>query len=288
MSCREQAAGGRERQQPNRRDFLAGLGAAALIPLVGRRDKLRRIGIQLYTVRREFARDPEGTLAQLAQIGFQEVEFAGYPPGTPNAIRALLDKHRLRAPSSHVDLKSVRTDWERTLDRAATIGQRYVVVAFVGVNERRTLSDWKSLAGEFNRAGEAAAKRGLRFAYHNHDVEFPLLEGEVPYDVLLRETDPKLVSFEMDLYWITKGGKDPLAYFARWPGRFPMVHVKDMDATPRQFFADLGTGTIDFRRIFAKGKQAGIQHYFYEQDETPGDAFASARLAYGYLRSLTY
>ena len=271
-----------------RREFLAGLGAAALLPLLGKRDRLGRIGIQLYTVRREFGRDPEGTLARLAEIGFQEVEFAGYPPGTPKEVRAMLDRHHLRAPSSHVDLKSVRTDWDRTLDHAATIGQRYVVVAFVGVNERRTLSDWKRLAGEFNRAGEAALKRGLRFAYHNHDVEFPLLEGEVPYEILLRETDPKYVSFEMDLYWITKGGKDPLGYFAQWPGRFPMVHVKDMDATPRQFFADLGTGSIDFRRIFARAKQAGIQHYFYEQDETPGDVFASAQTAHRYLRSLTY
>src|SRR6185369_1209996 len=143
-----------------RREFLAGLGAAALIPLLGERARLGRIGIQLYTVRREFGRDPEGTLARLAEIGFQEVEFAGYPPGTPKEVRAMLDRHRLRAPSSHVDLKSVRTDWDRTLDQAATIGQRYVVVAFVGVNERRTLSDWKRLAGEFNRAGEAALKRG--------------------------------------------------------------------------------------------------------------------------------
>ncbi len=272
----------------SRRDFLAGLGAAALLPVLTRRDRLSRIGIELYTVRRELAKDPEGTLARIAEIGFREVEFAGYPPGTPEAVRAMLVRHHLRAPASHVGLQELRSDWDRTLDQAATIGQHYVVVAFVGVNERKTLDDWKRLAAEFNRAGATAQKHGLRFAYHNHDVEFPALEGEVPYDVLLRETDPKLVDFEMDLYWITKAGQDPVAYFAQWPGRFPLVHVKDMDATPRQFFADLGTGSIDFRRIFAKAKQAGIRHYFYEQDETPGDVFASARTAYRYLRTLTY
>ncbi|HEV8150049.1 MAG TPA: sugar phosphate isomerase/epimerase, partial [Gemmatimonadales bacterium] len=112
--------------------------------------------------------------------------------------------------------------------------------------------------------------------------------GLAAIDLLLRETDPKLVSFELDLYWIAKAGKDPLNYFARWPGRFPLVHVKDMDATPRKFFADLGKGTIDFRRIFRRAKQGGIQHYFYEQDETPGDPFASARASYDYLRKLRF
>jgi len=279
----------------DRREFLLAAGACALARLPrsvpwfpASRAKLGPIGIQLYTVRRELARDPEATLARVAEIGFQEVEFAGYPPGAPQAVRAMLDRHHLRAPSSHISLQAMRNDWDRTLEAAATVGQRYVVVAFVGVNERKTLSDWKRLAAEFNRAGQAARKHGLRFCYHNHDVEFPLLEGEVPYDVLLAETDPGLVGFEMDLYWITKGGKDPLAYFAKWPRRFPMVHVKDMDSTPQKSFADVGTGTIDFRPIFAKAKLAGIQHYFYEQDETPGDVFASAKASYHYLRSLSF
>ena len=286
----------------NRRDFLAGTACALGLPSFtsslapklpsslasSSLTKLGAIGIELYTVRRELARDPEGTLARVAEIGYREVEFAGYPPGSPREIRRMLERHQLRAPASHVSLQALRTDWDRTLEQAATIGQRYVVVAFVGVNERKTLEDWRRLAGEFNRAGEAARKSGLRFCYHNHDVEFPLLDGEVPYDMLLAETDPSLVGFEIDLYWIVKGGKDPLDYFARWPGRFPLVHVKDMDATARKFFADLGTGTIDFRRIFHRAKQAGIKHYFYEQDETPGSPFESARVSYQYLRSLTF
>ncbi len=250
--------------------------------------RLDRIGIQLYTVRRDLTKDVEGTLSRLASIGFQEVEFAGYPEGTAQSLRAMLDRLGLRAPSGHVPLQALRREWDRTLDQAAVVGQDYVVVAWIPEEERRTVDDWKRLAGAFNRAGEAALQRKISLGYHNHDVEFAPVGGTVGYDILLAETDPKLVRFEMDLYWITKGGRDPLEYFAKWPGRFPLVHVKDMDATPRRFFADVGKGTIDFRRIFRKAKQAGIRHFFYEQDETPGTPFESAKASYQFLKSLTF
>lgn len=250
--------------------------------------KLGRLGIQLYTVRRELAKDVEGTLSRLADIGYREVEFAGYPNGTARSLRKILDRLRLSAPSGHVGLQALRGDWDQTLDQAATVGQRYVVVAFVNPSERRTADDWKRIAALFNKAGEAARARGLQFAYHNHDYEFVPLEGQVPYDLLLQETDPRLVQLELDLYWITKGGQDPLAYFAKWPGRFPLVHIKDMDATPRRSFTEVGRGTIDFKRIFGKAKQAGIRHYFYEQDEVPGSPFDSAKASFDYLRALTF
>lgn len=250
--------------------------------------KLGRLGIQLYTVRRELAKDVEGTLSRLADIGYREVEFAGYPNGTARSLRKILDRLRLSAPSGHVGLQALRSDWDRTLDQGAVLGQRYVVVAFVPSNERRTADDWKRIAALFNKAGEAARARGLQFAYHNHDYEFVPLEGQVPYDLLLQETDPRLVQLELDLYWITKGGQDPLAYFAKWPGRFPLVHIKDMDATPRRSFTEVGRGTIDFKRIFGKAKQAGIRHYFYEQDEVPGSPFDSAKASFDYLRALTF
>ncbi|HEV8599161.1 MAG TPA: sugar phosphate isomerase/epimerase [Gemmatimonadales bacterium] len=273
----------------SRRGFLQAAGAAALAPLLpALPTRLNRIGIELYTVRREFASDPERTLARVAEIGFREVEFSGYPPGTPQAIRQMLQRHGLRAPASHVPLQSLQTDWNRTLDFAALAGQRYVVVAYVPAEQRRSADDWKRLAAAFNRAAGTARRHGMRFCYHNHDFEFPLLNGVVPYDLLLAETDPRLVGLELDLYWITKAGRDPLEYFAKWPGRFPLVHVKDMDATPRKFFADVGKGSIDFRRIFRQARLAGIQHYFYEQDETPGDPFISAKASYDYLRSLTF
>jgi sugar phosphate isomerase/epimerase len=250
--------------------------------------KLGRIGIQLYTVRGDLTRDVDGTLGRLAEIGFQEVEFAGYPEGTAKSLRRMLDRHGLTAPSSHVDFQALRRDWDRTLDQAAIIGQHYVVVPSVPSNESRTTDDWKRIAALFNKAGETARAKGLALGYHNHDSEFVPLDGTLPYDVLLRETDAQLVQFEMDLYWITKGGQDPLGYFAKWPGRFPLVHVKDMDATPRKYFTEVGKGIIDFKAIFQQAKQAGIQHYFYEQDEVSGSPFASAKASYDYLRALSY
>jgi sugar phosphate isomerase/epimerase len=289
MSSRGQESGLGDQGLPDRRDFLLASAAIAASPWLRLpAAKLGRIGLQLYTMRHELARDPEGTLARVAELGFQEVEFVDYPPGTPFVLRAMLDRHGLVAPSSQVALQSVRTDWEHTLEQAAIIGQRYLVIGFIPEHERRSLDDWKRLAATFNRAGETARKHQLRFCYHNHDFEFAPLEGAMPYDILLSSTDPRWVELELDLYWITKGGQDPLAYFARWPGRFPLVHVKDMDATPRKFFTEVGRGRIDFRRIFRQAKQAGIQHYFYEQDETPGNVFASARVSYRYLRSLTF
>jgi sugar phosphate isomerase/epimerase len=274
----------------SRREFLAAAGAATLAPLLPSpaAGRLDRIGIELYTVRRELSKDLKGTLARVAAIGFREVEFSGYPPETPQALRQLLDQLQLTAPASHIPLRSLAADWERTLEQAAIIGQRYVVVASIPESQGGSTDDWKRLAASFNRAGEAALRHGMRFCYHNHDFEFLPLDGIVPYDLLLAETDPRFVGLELDLYWLTKAGKDSLDYFARWPGRFPIVHVKDMDATPRRFFTDVGKGTIDFRRIFRRAGQAGIQHYFYEQDETPGDPFASAKASYDYLRALTF
>jgi sugar phosphate isomerase/epimerase len=287
-----------------RREFLAGMGALITLseakgpiatPLAALRTqgdtakaRLGRIGIQLYTVRREFTRDVEGTLARLAKIGFREVEFAGYPEGTAQSLRTMLDRQGLTAPSSHLEFSALRGDWDRHLDQAATVGQKYVVVPSVPADQRRTLDDWKRVAALFNKSGETSKARGIQFAYHNHDDEFVPIAGKVPYDLLLAETDPRLVALELDLYWIIKAGRDPLAYFTKWPGRFPLVHVKDMDATPRRFFTPVGKGTIDFARIFKQAKQAGIKHYFYEQDDTGGSAFDAAAASYAYLRSLTF
>src|SRR5204863_145165 len=172
-------------------------------------------------------------------------------------------------------------------DAAPVIGHRYLVLAWIPAEERHTLDDYKRWAERLNRAGTEAKAAGLQFAYHNHDFEFAPLEGKLPYDVLLAETDPKLVQLEVDLYWITKGGQDPLAYFARWPGRFPMVHVKDSAGPPDHRIVEVGAGKIDFKKIFAQSDQAGIKYYFVEHDE-PADAFASIRASCEYLKRLEF
>ncbi len=273
-----------------RRDFMGGLGLLALggfsSPTRGAR--LETIGLQLYTVRRDLEKDFEETLARVAEVGFREVEFAGLFGRSPEEVRSILDRHGLLAPSMHVDLPEIEREWARTLATGNTIGVRYVICAWLEPEGRKSLDDYKRHAETFNRAGEEAKKAGIQFGFHNHDFELLPLEGALPYDLLLKDTDPALVQMEMDLYWITKAGADPLPYFERYPGRFPLVHVKDMDGTPKKFFTEVGKGVVDFRRVFAQSKLAGIRHYFVEQDETPGAAIESARQSYQYLRSLEF
>lgn len=273
----------------DRRAFVTTACGATLVSLVGPRGaarrRLGRIGLQLYTVRHALEKDFEGTIARVAATGYKEVELAGYFGRAPRDLRALLDHHGLSAPSAHVSLAP--DQWRAALEAAPIVGHRYLVIAWIPPEERRTLDDYKRAAERLTRAAADAHAAGLRFAYHNHDFEFQPLEGQLPYDVLLAGTDPTLVQLEMDLYWTVKGGQDPLAYFARWPGRFPMVHVKDGGPPPERRIVDVGSGTIDFRRIFAHADQAGIRHYFVEHDE-PSDPFASIRASYGYLKRLEF
>ena len=275
-----------------RREFLeimAGVGVSiacsgALRTAHGAR--LDKIGLQLYTVRDQMKADFEGTLARVAEIGYKEVEFAGYFGHSPADVKAILDKHGLSAPSTHVAFENA-DQWKTALDTAKTIGHEYIVMPWIPAERRKTLDDWKNFAQVFNRAGQMSHDAGIQFAYHNHDFEFPKLEGQVPYDVLLQSTDPKLVQLEIDLYWITKAGQDPLTYFARWPGRIPLVHVKDSAGPPDHKMVDVGQGKIDWKRIFAKKDQAGIKHAFVEHDQPP-QPFEDIAVSYRTLKNLEF
>ena len=271
----------------NRREF-AGAMAAGALAVGGRRSavssRIRPIGLQLYTVREAMEHDFEGTIARVARTGYTEVEFAGYFNHTPAQVREILRRHHLRAPSAHTDATALTHDFPRLLADMKAVGHEYVVVAWTPEEMRRTLDDWRHVAELYNRGAEQARAAGLKFAYHNHSYEFVPMNGTLPYDVLLDNTDPALVKLEMDLYWITAGGQDPLAYFAKYPGRIPLVHVKDMTAD--KHMVDVGTGVIDWPRIFAQRAQAGIQHYFVEHDE-PADPFASIAASYRYLSRLS-
>jgi len=276
-----------------RREFvktLAAAGVAIAVPHARRTThdarRLDKVGIQLYTVRDQMKADFEGTLAHVAEIGYKEVEFAGYFDHTPADVRAILDRHGLSAPSTHIALGEIDA-WKASLDTAKAIGHEYIVVPWIPQEKRLTLDGWKNVAGVFNRAAQLAHDAGLQFAYHNHDFEFPKLEGQVPYDVLLQNTDPKLVQLEIDLYWITKGGQDPLNYFSRWPGRIPLVHVKDSAGAPEHKMVDVGQGKIDWKRIFAKKEQAGIKHFFVEHDQPP-QPFQDIAASYNYLKGLEF
>lgn len=284
----------------DRRSFLrraGGLLAGAALPAAslpgspgvrgpGGADRLDRIGLQLYTLREPLAGDLEGTLARVAAIGYEEVELAGLFGRTPRQMRRALDAAGLVAVSSHLPFERLLAGWQEELEGALALGQSYVVCPWIP-EERRGADGYREVARIFERAGAAAADRGLRFAYHNHAYEFEPADGRVPYDLLLEGTSPERVAFEMDLYWIVEGGGDPLRYFRRWPGRFELIHAKDMAAGPGGAMADVGAGTIDFAAIFARREEAGIRHVFVEHDH-PTHPLESARRSYEYLERLRF
>ena len=295
----------------NRRTFIEASVATALATSLRRSafaaatHKIDKIGVQLYTVRDAMKTDVPGTLAKIAAIGYKEMEFAGYFGQSPKDIRALLDKNGLSSPSSHVPYDVVVAHWPEALDTAHQIGQNFIVCPMIDEKLRQAPDGYKRVAEQFNKAGEASKKAGIQFAYHNHFWEFEPdknLGGKFPYDYLLQNTDPNYVKMEMDLCWISVAGKDPLSYFNKYPGRFPLVHVKDYVNDPNatssyagatgsvEFkgrLADAGKGTIDFKRIFAESEKGGIKHYFVENDDAK-QPFEDIKISYDYLSGLRF
>lgn len=265
----------------------AAQGATAAATTAARRPG--RIGIQLYAVRGEMQRDMPGTLARLAEIGYREVEFAGYFNRQPADVRALLEANRLTAPSTHVGYDMLQKDWERTLDHAAAVGHEWVTIPWLPESVRGSVDSWKRVAAEFNRGAQAARAKGLSFAYHNHDFELARVGNEVPLDILLRDTDPALVDFEMDVYWVVEGGGDPMDYMRRYPDRFPLLHIKDSAGPPDHRQTDVGAGTIDFAALLRlDASQRGVVKHLFIEHDNPPDQLAFARASFAHLSRLEY
>jgi sugar phosphate isomerase/epimerase len=281
-----------------RRSFLktsAVLSAGLLVaPKLFAYDK-KYIGLQLYTVRDAMGKDVAGTLAKVAQTGYTSVE-AGYSEGKyygldPKAFAALLKQNNLIMPSSHYRLGedgpvagTILNGWDKAVDDAASIGQKYMVCAWLSPAERGKLDHYKKLADDFNKAGETCKKAGIQFCYHNHDFEFIQEDGKYPYETLLDNTDKNLVKMEIDLYWLTKANQDPSALIEKHAGRFPLWHVKDMDKTEKKNFTEVGNGVIDFKKIFTHADKAGLKYFFVEQDSCPGDPMDSITQSITYIK----
>jgi sugar phosphate isomerase/epimerase len=242
-------------------------------------------GVQLYTVRRLMAQDMAATLDRVAAIGYREVEFAGYFQHTAAQVRDLLAGSGLAAPSAHVPFDALGDSWPRVLDEALAVGHQYVTVPSLPARVRGSLDAWKRTAGTFNQAAAVAREAGLGFAYHNHDFELAVVDDVVPLDVLITATDPALVSFQLDLYWVTRAGHDPMAWLRRYPGRFSMLHLKDSGGPPEHRMLDVGAGVIDFAGILAHAADSGVRHGFVEHD-APADALASIGSSFEYLSRL--
>lgn len=279
----------------DRRTFIASSTAAALMSRfswAATEHRIEKIGLELYTVRDALKKDFEGTLARVAKIGYKEVEMAGYfehmsgwnPP--PKQARQILDSDGLAAPSTHVPYSALAPEnLSKIIAASEILGHKYIVNPSIDRALTKTADGWKRAAETFNRAGKESLRSGIQLGYHNHVEEFKPIDGKLPYDILLAETDPKLVVMEMDLGWAHEAGADPVAYFEKYPGRFPLVHVKDF--TKDRKMTDVGKGEIDWKRIFAKAEVGGIKHYFVEFDD-PKDPFASIQASYEYLEKLRF
>lgn len=242
---------------------------------------LPAIGLQLYTIRSVLDDDFRGTMEQVAEMGYDEVEFAGYYDRSPEDIGALLDDLGLAAPAAHVSLERIREAPEAVIQTATTVGHQYVVCPYLSEADRGSLDDYRSVAEELTRFGERCSDAGLQLAYHNHDFEFIEMDGTLPYDVLLSETDPEHVQMELDLYWVIEAGRDPLDYIERDPARYPLCHVKDRSKDGEM--TSVGKGTVDFPALFRAGS---FEHYFVEHDN-PKAPMESIEIGYRTLNQLT-
>ena len=288
----------------DRRSFLAtlGLGAAGLIAcrntglakmavaasqrIPGKR-KLYKVGIQMYTVRTQARADLPGTLGRLSKIGFKEVEWWGsYPTFTPAQIRALLDQNGLAAPSVHIGIPRDDAGWTPIFESARALKHEWITAASPPFSPK-TVDDWKRLGAAFNAAGRKANEAGFRFAFHNHTEGMKVVDGVRPFEVMLAETDPSLVSFQLDIHWAYAGGADTIDLLTRFPRRFRMVHVKDSMGAPDFKQADVGKGTYPWAKIFDVADNIGIEHYFIEHD-SPADAMVFAKTSYDYLAALEF
>ena len=264
------------------------LGLAACTAAPSRR--LPHLGLILGLVKAEMEADWRGTLEAVAATGYQYVEFGGTYGAEPAAFRAALQELGLRPLAGGTSMAPLQEDLNRYIDDALAMGREYLVCYWPWLHDGtqvQGIAEVQGIAQTFNEMGAACQAQGLRFLFHNHDKEFFPVEGRRPYDILLEETDPALVGMEIDLYWVRKGGGDPLDYFARFPGRFELCHIKDMDATPDQGITTAGQGIIDFGAIFAQSEQAGLKYFIVEQDKAP-DPLRNMRDAYTYLSALRF
>ncbi|RYY30432.1 MAG: sugar phosphate isomerase/epimerase [Chitinophagaceae bacterium] len=253
----------------------------------------RPLGVQLWTVR-AYLNDLKGSLARLAKLGYNELEvfdydgrFYGKTPGEFQKICkdlgfTIVSSHYMTGRHNPQLPGSLLNGWEKAVEDAASIDIKYMVCAWLYKEERVSLDKYKELAAMLNKAGETCKTAGIQLAYHSHNFEFPPIDGIVPYDFILENTDKDLMKMQADLYWITKAGADPVAYFNKYPGRFPLWHVKDMERGS-EHFAEVGKGVIDFDRIFAAREVAGLKHWFVEQDQTNREPFESLKISRDFI-----
>lgn len=256
------------------------------------------VGLQLYTVRDQI-KDLENTIKQISMAGYTNLELFGYDKRmffgkTVKQFSELLKKNNLKTVSGHYGLPDMVYDekynwdsWKHLLEDAKILGNQYVVIPHID-DKHRSADYYKFLAERLNKGGELSKAAGITTAYHNHNFEFDKLGNTCGYEILLKNTDPKLVKFEMDLYWVTNADQKPTDWFTKYPGRFPMWHIKDMEKETagkvKGQTCEVGKGVIDWKSIFAKQSLAGLEYTFVEQEQYRHPVFECIKTSADYMK----
>ncbi len=274
-----------------RRNFLCDAGTIAigsvLLPsFFDSSKKIKNTGVQLYTFRKEMLIDAKSTLQKIASLGIRQIESARSEKGhyyglSPKEMKQICVDLGMTLRSGHVHIDD---KWKQTIDEAVESGQEYLVCSTMPTNGQ-TVDNYKKVAEAFNKAGEECKKLGLKFSYHNHEYEFDNHNGQILYDVLLDNTQANLVHMELDLGWVIVAGKNPLDYFQKYKGRFPLWHLKDMDMAKKQS-TEFGNGGLDIVQMLKHSKEAGMKYFFVEQEEYASTPFESMKENMDYLSKL--
>jgi len=308
-----------------RREFLKNTSllatAAAITPFANIMAELKqenKLGIQLFSIPKMLSEDYMGGIKMLSDMGFKELELfgpfpfsaekakkgwegagkmlgfsgSGYFGRTAQEVKKILDDHGMTSPGTHTDLDTLEQSMDKLGEASHILGHKYVTLPAIPDDRRKTLDDYKRMADTFNKIGESAKKQGIKFGYHNHGYGIKPMNGQIPLQIILDNTDPNLVFFEMDIFWTTAGGADPIEYLTKYPNRYKMLHLKDMKEK-KQFAGDgggmadwmpmfalmasAGDGALDLQGIVKKAKEVGVEHYFVEQDMVKGPEVALKR-----------
>jgi sugar phosphate isomerase/epimerase len=284
----------------NRREFLTALGVATLAPQFGCASsragavtgtrRLKKVGIQLYTLRDDARRDLEGTLVNIARAGYKEVELLssmnnfGMPP---TQLRAILDRNGLTAPSTHVET-GIFSNLQPQIDDANILGHQYLIVASLPDGEKLGLDDYRRWADRFNEAGARALRSNIRVGFHDEAWDFRVINGTTPYDVFVERTDPSVVALQLDTGNAAVGGKDPLEYMQRYGSRYSLFHIKDAPSLGADHDVELGKGIVNFRRLLAMIDLIDQKHLYVEQETYPGVPLDSVKRDYAYISQLEF
>lgn len=289
----------------NRRSFLKATGTLASGLLIGRSafsmddfstngGRIKKFGLQLYSLRTDLPKDPKGVLKQVAAFGYKQIESYEGKDGmfwgmTNKEFKKYMDELGMTIVSSHCNINS---DFETKAAQAGEIGMKYLICPSLG-GANKSIDDFKRAVDKFNACGDICKKNGLRFAYHNHGYSFEQMDGQLPQDILMQGTNKDTVDFEMDIYWVVTAGADPIAWFNKYPGRWKLCHVKDRrkGAEPKDHEAsiDLGVGSIDFKKILKAGKSNGLEYYIVEQERYDNSTpLKSAEVDAAYMKKFKF